>query len=450
MKYRSDGCVLWKEVNETDMNQNRNVVFSFLGITAFAFFISSCSIHRQLERQAKTDFTATDFLKSANVGISIYDPETKKFLFDLNGEKYFIPASNTKLFSCYAAMKYLGDSLEGIRYYTKNDSLFLIPTGDPTFLHPDFTNQPVLKFLAEKKSYSAFIADNVMQTSGWGYGWSWDDYADYYMPERSALPVFGNVVRFRNYNNELHAMPFLPDWKIDLLKPGNFEIKRALSANIFNISDSLKGVLEVPYFTNNGKENIILLANELGIPIGTFSYAGHSSQSIYSQPTDSMLKMMMHRSDNFFAEQSLLMISAVFFTSMKERNVIDSLLHTDLKSLPQKPQWVDGSGLSRFNLFTPHDFVSLLEKMNSEFTWQRITGIFTTGGEGTLTRYKTFKGKLFAKTGTLSNNIALSGYIITNKNRKLIFSILIGNHTADETEIRSAMERFINTVIERY
>lgn len=431
------------------MNQNGNALNNILGIIIFAFFISSCSIHQQLERQVRTGFTGSGFLKSANIGISIYDPNLKKFLFDLNGEKYFIPASNTKLFSCYAAMKYLSDSLEGIRYYFESDSLFLIPTGDPTFLHPDFINQPVLKFLREKGNCATVIADNVMQTSGWGYGWSWDDYADYYMPERSALPVYGNVVRFTKSNKELHAMPFLPDWKI-LLTPENSEIKRALSANVFTVSDSLKVATEVPYFTDNGTENTLLLARELGISIGTFSYSNHSTQTIYSQPTDSMLKMMMHRSDNFFAEQSLLMVSAIFFTGMNERNVIDSLLKTDLKSLPQKPQWVDGSGLSRLNLFTPHDFVSLLEKMNDEFSWPRITGILPTGGEGTLSRYKAFKGKLFAKTGTLSNNIALSGYIITNKNRKLIFSILIGNHLADEAEIRNAMGRLIGAITERY
>ena len=41
-------------------------------------------------------------------------------------------------------MKYLGDSLVGMRYKLDGDTLFLIPSGDPTLLHSDFNIQPVM------------------------------------------------------------------------------------------------------------------------------------------------------------------------------------------------------------------------------------------------------------------------------------------------------------------
>ena len=63
-------------------------------------------------------------LKGAHIGISIYDPAEKKYLFNYEGDKYFTPASNTKLITCYAAMKYLGDSLVGMRYKLDGDTLF--------------------------------------------------------------------------------------------------------------------------------------------------------------------------------------------------------------------------------------------------------------------------------------------------------------------------------------
>ena len=60
---------------------------------------------------------------------------------------------------------------------------------------------------------------------------------------------------------------------------------------------------------------------------------------IYSQPTDSMLKPLMHESDNFFADKSLLMVSAKLLNVMNDEKVIDTLLKTDFKGLPQKPRW---------------------------------------------------------------------------------------------------------------
>ena len=47
----------------------------------------------------------------------------------------------------------------------------------------------------------------------------------------------------------------------------------------------------------------------------------------------------------------------------------------------------DGSGLSRYNLFTPQDFVTILNKMKNEFGMERIKNIFPTGGAGTISSY---------------------------------------------------------------
>ena len=55
-------------------------------------------------------------LRSAHVGVYVYDDSAKKVIADYQSDKYFTPASNTKLFTLYAGMKYLGDSLVGARY----------------------------------------------------------------------------------------------------------------------------------------------------------------------------------------------------------------------------------------------------------------------------------------------------------------------------------------------
>ena len=160
---------------------------------------------------------------------------------------------------------------------------------------------------------------------------------------------------------------------------------------------------------------------------------------------------MMHRSDNFFAEQSLLMVSNEVLGVMNDEKIIDTLLKKDFKDLPQKPRWVDGSGLSRYNLFSPQDFVAILNKMKNEFGLDRMKNIFPTGNEGTLSNYyRSETGYLFAKTGTLSGVVSLSGFLYTKKNTLLIFSVLVNNHNSSATAVRRAVEKFIEGIREKY
>jgi D-alanyl-D-alanine carboxypeptidase/D-alanyl-D-alanine-endopeptidase (penicillin-binding protein 4) len=126
-------------------------------------------------------------------------------------------------------------------------------------------------------------------------------------------------------------------------------------------------------------------------------------------------------------------------------------LKTDFNELPQKPHWADGSGLSRFNLFSPEDLIFILNKIKNDFGIDRIRNILPTGNEGTLTNYYVAEhGYIFAKTGSLSGVVALSGFLYTKKNKLLIFSILVNNHTSSGTKVRRAVEKFIEALRNEY
>jgi D-alanyl-D-alanine carboxypeptidase/D-alanyl-D-alanine-endopeptidase (penicillin-binding protein 4) len=121
----------------------------------FIFFMllvfTSCSVQQKISKSAKEIVLQDSSLLTAHVGISIYEQASGKYWYNYNGEKYFVPASNTKIPTCYAAMKYLGDSLVGLRYGVPQEKMYddLIvfqPTGDPTLLHRDFKKQPVFDF----------------------------------------------------------------------------------------------------------------------------------------------------------------------------------------------------------------------------------------------------------------------------------------------------------------
>ena len=138
-----------------------NVQFkkSYIVLLTSYIFLSSCSIQQKISKSAKQLVLSDSSLLTAHVGISIYEPSTGKYWYNYQGDKYFVPASNTKIPTCYAAMKYLGDSLVGLRYYETDSAILLIPSGDPTFLNNEFKFQPVLKFLtstSKKIEYNLF------------------------------------------------------------------------------------------------------------------------------------------------------------------------------------------------------------------------------------------------------------------------------------------------------
>jgi len=159
-----------------------------------------------IAKEAEKDILSDSNLLSAHIGISIYDPTEKKYLYNYQGDKYFIPASNMKLFMCYAAMKYLGDSLVGLKVTEFDDRIAIRATGDPTLLHPDFKNQPVVDFLV-KINKQIWASAGGWKEEALGSGWSWNDYSDDYMAERSALPIYGNVIRFSGTKNNIKYYP---------------------------------------------------------------------------------------------------------------------------------------------------------------------------------------------------------------------------------------------------
>ena len=437
--------------------------------------ISSCSVERQIGKVADKIVINNTDLNNAHIGMSIYDAASGKFLYNYQGNKYFVPASNTKIFSCYAGLENLGDSLPGIRYIENDTAVFLLPTGDPTLLHKDFINHPVIDFLRSTKK-NIYITDQYWKSEPLGSGWLWNNYNESYMVERSPLPIYGNLIRWiqeRTAEKNMDSMAFdqslaiysLPEvnWKVrfdtDLTKK-SFYVQRSKNENTYQVTEGTenKKEQEVPFVVNGLQSALELLKDTIykEVSISTLPFSNQAfdktkTRTIYSQPTDTVLKIMMHRSDNFLAEQILLMSSNEKFAVLDDDSIIRNLLNNSLKDLPQKPRWADGSGLSHYNQFTPESFVAILNKMKDEYGIERIKTIFPTAGSGTLDTYpKTDSGYLFAKTGTLSGVVALSGFLYTRKNKLLVFSILVNNHQTTATEVRNNIRLFLSTIRNKF
>lgn len=397
----------------------------------------------------------------------LVDPAKDKVLVDINSDKYFIPASNTKLFTFYTSYTLLGDELvNGLNYLERGDSLIFWGTGDPSLLHPDLKNEVVSDFLKQSDK-QLFLLDNFDQVVAFGPGWSWDWYNYYFATERSALPVFGNIVRFTGERDQAKSSIYPQRFKSILQTEkipelGAYSFRRDRFTNQFFVGEGtemeyLPYERDVPFVTSaefaaellseaTGKE-ITLIQNQ--------SYLKLEPKKLQTAAADSIYAQMMKISDNFLAEQLLLLVSDQLSNSLSTSEAISYAKENLLADLPDEPIWYDGSGLSARNMFTPRSIIALLAKIRTEVPLEKIKAYFPAGGEsGTIRNwYPADEGQppyIYAKTGTLSMSSALSGYLLTKSGKILHFSCIMNNYTIPSSELKTELQRILYDIHSNY
>jgi len=439
----------------------------FLLLTSFAFF-SSCSMQHTIQKKANQYLIKDEALAQAHVGIALHDPSRNKFVYQHQANKLFVPASNVKIVATYAALKYLPLFLPAAQWTELDTAILITPMGDPSFLHPDFKQHPLFDQL-KSASKPIYIRNDNWNTSALGSGWSTDDYNDDYQAERSAFPVYGNLIQWfqersvkenpTNPNDTIDVFIYSNpeiNWPVGFGKTSNkFFVKREEHENVFVLSEGKEksAMQAVPFITKGLSSGLELLKDSLGKTIKIADEEllkqakGKTSINISSQHRDSLLQKMMHRSDNFYADQSLLMVSQQILKRMDETALIQYILKNNLSQLPVQPRWVDGSGLSRYNQFSPSAMVSILDELKSTCDWQQLKTIFPKAGQGTLRAINDERDEfIYAKTGSMSGVYCLSGYVLTQKGKWMNFSIMVNNHNSSSSTIRKKIESFLQSL----
>ena len=417
-------------------------------------------------------------------GVLIADAGTGQSLAAYNADRHFTPASNIKLLTFYTSLRMLKDSVPGLQYLVSGDTLYFRGTGDPSLMHTFLKSTRVLEFLKAVPQRHLVYCPRPVKDAEWGPGWAWDDYSYAFQPERSAFPFHDNAAEFRTrpdtalyrgirldtgarLNTADAGIPAVPVFEVyppaiapwvhldPTLDSSEFRVERDYGSNRFRYP---AGRVPGFYFQRipfRPSEELVLsfLGSRTGrtVSVGSRLFPPGAPQ-VYSLPLDTVLSRMMQESDNFIAEQMLLVCSSQLGDTLSSKELIDYARKHFLQNLPDSVVWVDGSGLSRYNLATPRSMVEVLSRLYTEFPRERLFPMLAAGGQqGTIAHYfKADPPYFFAKTGTLSNQHNLSGYLVAKSGKVLIFSFMNNNFIAPVRAVRKEMERLLLEVREHY
>ena len=372
-------------------------------------------------------------------GFLVIDPSNGDTIIDRSSGRYFVPASNVKIATLYASLKLIPEQLPTIRYSISGDTVFINGLGNPATLHPKFKDSTLINFLSQFKT--VLFSDSNFTEESWAPGWAWEDFDQEYSVERNSLPLYGNVLSIVPGRKPLIE----PSYFRDSVVYATSEFSRAVDKNTFYINSNEQDTVYVPLKINKELTADLL---ESAIAKEVISNSAHPIQPgrkiLSAYPRDTVLKEMMVESDNFLAEQMLLTASGYLSDSLNSKLLIQQLKEELFSDGHSVPRWVDGSGLSRYNLFTPGSLVLILEKMYKAYEWNYLKEFFPVGGQ-TGTLKDDFGGSepyIFAKSGSMGNIYCLSGYLKTRSGKILIFSFLNNSFNARQgSEIKKEMDR---------
>lgn len=183
--------------------------------------------------------------------------------------------------------------------------------------------------------------------------------------------------------------------------------------------------------------------------------------SYTSPPLAQIVRTLNYESRNLYAEQLLRTLALEGAPETSEdhppgsaalgiETVRETLVRAGVDT--SRVDLADGSGLSRQNLLTPRAVVKVLQHMWVHPDSATSTAFYESlprGGEDGTLAYR-FQGSdaptVRAKTGTLSQISALSGYTTTAGGTPVAFSILSNHHLAESSQARTAQDTIVNAI----
>jgi D-alanyl-D-alanine carboxypeptidase/D-alanyl-D-alanine-endopeptidase (penicillin-binding protein 4) len=440
------------------------------------------------------NFVNNPVMENANISLMVKELQSNKVLYQFRSNNVTIPASTMKLVSTATAMEMLGPTfcfqtkleMDGTlnAQGTLNGNLYIQGGGDPTLGSEYIGDQNFLPTWVEaikkagiKKINGQIIADgSLYDEEGVNPKWTWEDIGNYYAAGAYAISYLDNTYKLVLKSGLIGTVPEIirTEPEIASLSFDNHLISSTISFD----SAYFYGAPHSNYRSIRGEipANRVEFVIKGDIPNPGLLLAEHLQNELaetgikVSQlPTDILVNrterklIFVHRSPelkdiiaktnihsiNGFAEEMfryLALNSNPVATSKGAITEVRSFWKT--RNLPINQLFMyDGCGLSPLDAVSANFLVELLwyMKLKSKNFEEFYNSLPVSGVDGTLKNFLTntpLKGKVHAKSGTISGVKSYAGYIEQN-NKTYVFAILVNHANGSSKEVTKKMEDFL-------
>lgn len=404
-------------------------------------------------------------------GILVRTLDGSETIYNLEGDKYFLPASNLKLLTTAAALEELGSEFAIatpvylVGEAPRLESLTIVGSGDPS-LTSDRLRQLAreLKRQGIDSIEELIVTDDYLKDSGINLTWEISDLYFYYAAGVNSLILDENSVTLTVIPQDLRGKPQLQwsdpnvfkQWRINnqVLAVANQEdtninlnglwgnSELIIEGEIPNDSQPLVYELAIPNPSNYFLDSFyrILLVEQIQVGKKTLTDIPPENLTtaftqLLSPPLEQLILKINHESNNLYAEA---IAKILVQESGKTTEEILAALGVD----PSNYRLADASGLSRHNLVAPEALVQTLTLIAQSPQGQVYRDSLPQPGEGTL-KHRLPNLDLQAKTGYLTGVASLSGYLQPRDYEPLVFSIIINQSDQSGKSLQGAIDEIV-------
>jgi len=418
-----------------------------------------------------------------NMGIKIVSLENNKTLYAYNSQKLLMPASTNKLYTCAAALHYLGNNHTFKTRVLKNkNNLVLKGGGDPDLSIDQLDSLAIIVSKNIKKIDTLYLDDTLLDSLNYGEGWMWDEGPWWYAAPIGALSVNDNCIDFYVEPGNIGSpasISYFPETSYitfennsitvnDTLDFNKLKIDRdwVASGNNFSVTGEIIDTTKKDTLYRNIYDPSLFagtifrqLLNEHGTTVKQLSRKAQDLTD-YKELTvhysDSLIVSainLMNESDNLTAELFVKSIGALDTlpgTWEAGLDSIKSFLAEQVKIDTSNIRLADGSGVSRYTLTNSDQLISLLSWVYNSKHKNDFISTLPGGGWPKSTLEKRLieeGGHVRAKTGGLSGARNLAGYIDSPKYGTVAFSILMNGYIGSSSKHRYVQNQIVKTII---